>query len=223
MNTLLPLYAHPLADPGAWILAAGAGRDGREVTIVVNIQDGPDRVPAGSDRDPVYAATTDHLATAGVPMLGYVDLGYATRAVADIVDDVARWADYPVDGVFFDQAPTSPFSIGPVALAIRVARRAGVGGRIVLNPGLPTDSLYRDLGTEIVVYEGTWADYKRWSADGSRPGDGHLVYGVPAAQFAKAERLLDERGAAFGLVTDLDAPAPYEGVPAWCGGMAPVG
>jgi hypothetical protein len=220
MNTLLPLYAHPLDDPGAWTAAAGADRD---VTVIVNVQDGPDREPPGSDREPVYAATTDHLSAAGVPMLGYVDLGYATRAVADIVDDVARWADYPVDGVFFDQAPTSPFSIGPVALAIRVARRARVGDRIVLNPGVPTDPLYRDLGAQIVVYEGNWTDYLRWNGDGARPGDGHLVYGAPAAQFSTAERMLGERGAGFGLVTDLDSPQPYAGVPAWCRRMAPVG
>jgi hypothetical protein len=219
MKILLPLYVHPLADPAAWAAAASSDRD---VTVVMKVQDGHGR-PPGSDRDPVYAATTDNLFAARVPMLGHVDLAYATRAVADIVDDVARWADYGVGGIFFDRAPTSPFSSGPVALAVRVARRAGVGGRVVINPGLPTDPVYRDLGAQIVVYEGTWDDYRRWNGHGSRPGDGHLVYGVPTGQLSAAEKMLDERGVGFGLATDVGDPSPYAGVPAWCSGMARVG
>jgi hypothetical protein len=220
MKILLPLYVHPLADPAAWAAAASSDRD---VTVVMKVQDGHGRQPPGSDRDPVYAATTDNLFAARVPMLGHVDLAYATRAVADIVDDVARWADYGVSGIFFDRAPTSPFSSGPVALAVRVARRAGVGGRVVINPGLPTDPVYRDLGAQIVVYEGTWDDYRRWNGHGSRPGDGHLVYGVPTGQLSAAEKMLDERGVGFGLATDVGDPSPYAGVPAWCSGMARVG
>jgi hypothetical protein len=220
MDTLLPLYVHPLADPAAW---TAASRGGRDITVIVNLREGPERAPTAADPDPAYAAATGRLATAGVPMLGRVDLSYATRRPADIVGDVARWSGYPVNGVFLDRAPTSPFSIGPVALAIRAARRAGVGDRIVINPGVPTDALYRGRGAQIVVYEGHWNDYLQWNGDGAQTGDGHLVYGVPPARLATAWRMLEARGAGFGLATDLDAPNPYAGVPAWCAGMAPVG
>jgi hypothetical protein len=215
MKTLLPLYVHPLTDPLAWAGVASAGGD---LTVVVNVQNGP-----GRGLEPAYAAATDHLCDVGVPMLGYVNLGYATRPMTDILDDVAEWTRYRVAGIFFDQAPTSPFCVGPVAMALRMARRVGLG-RAVLNPGLPTDSLYRQLAATICTYEGSWTEYLRWPGDpGSQPGDGHLVYGVPAAALPAAHRLLAERGAGFGLATDLGRPQPYAGLPAWCRGMATVG
>jgi len=206
MKTLLPLYTHPLTDPGMWEAAAGLSLG---VTVVVNVHDGP-----GSEPDEAYEAATARLAGAGVPMLGYVDLGYAARPVADILDDVDRWARYPVAGIFFDRAPATRFEAGPVALAVRVARRSGLPA-VVLNPGVPTDPHYRELEVGICTYEGPWVDYQRWTGEGSQPGDGHLVYGVPPAEQDAAQHLLTARQATFGLVTDLDMPTPYAALPAW--------
>ena len=117
-------------------------------------------------------------------------------------------------GIFLDQAPTSPFCLGPVALAIRVARRAGLT-TVVLNPGVPTDPLYRDLGVPICTFEGSWLEYRRWSGEGSLPGDGHLVHSVPAESLVEAETQLRERYAGWGLVTDRTPPHPYAGLPSW--------
>ncbi|HET6213378.1 MAG TPA: spherulation-specific family 4 protein [Micromonosporaceae bacterium] len=208
MDWLVPLYVHPSTDPGAWqpgAWRAVAGAGG--VTVVVNVSDGPGRGP-----DPAYRAATEVLARAGVPMLGYVDLGYAGRPLSDLLDDVAHWADYPVRGVFLDQAPASPFSVGPAALAVRAARRLGLP-EVVLNPGTVPDRLYRDFGAKLCVFEGGWADYQAWSGAGGQPGDGHLVYAVPPADLPYARRLLADRGAGFGLATDLAPPAPYGGLP----------
>jgi hypothetical protein len=63
------------------------------------------------------------------------------------------------------------------------------------------DRLYRDLGLPICVFEGTWDRYQAWDGAGSRPGDGHLVSGVPAGDVERARRLLAARGAGFGLVS----------------------
>jgi hypothetical protein len=101
-----------------------------------------------------------------------------------------------------------------VALAVRVARRAGLS-TVVLNPGVPTDPLYRDLGVPICTFEGSWVEYRRWSGDGARPGDGHLVHSVPVDALATAWALLRERRAGWGLVTQLRPPAPYAALPAW--------
>jgi hypothetical protein len=199
---LVPLYVHPLEDPYAWEPDALAG-----ATVIVNVADGP-----GSTVDDDYAAATAQLSVAGVPMLGYVDLGYAARPLADILDDIERWTAYPMAGVFLDQAPTTPFSIGPVALAIRVAQRAGLFVA-VLNPGTPADPVYRELGVPICSFEGSWADYQAWSGWGAQPGDGHLVHSVPREQLATARKAMGWRGAGFGLVTDREPPNPWEGLP----------
>jgi hypothetical protein len=202
---LLPLYVHPTVDPQAWSTVAALGGD---VTVVVNVHNGPGQQP-----EPGYVAATAQLAAGEVNMLGYVDLAYVNRPLADILDDVGRWSSYPVGGIFFDQAPTCATCAGPVALATRVARRAGLD-TMVFNPGVPTDPVYREMGATIVTFEGRWMDYQRWSGAGSRPGDGHLVYRVPAAQLPAARRLLATRRVGFGLATDRGLPNPYDGLPA---------
>ena len=118
-------------------------------------------------------------------------------------------------GVFLDQGPASPFAIGPVAVAVQAAQRAGLD-RAVLNPGVPPDPTYRDLGAAICVFEGGWTRYQRWDGAWAYPGDGHLVHGVPPRRLPEANRLTAARDAGFGLVTDLAPPEPYAGLPAWC-------
>jgi len=194
---LLPLYVDPAVDPAAW--RAAGGRPG-ELTVVVP--------------DPGCAEAAGCLARTGTTVLGRVDAGFAVRPVTDLLNDVRRWAGQPVAGVFLDRTPTSPFCLGPVALAIRAARRAGLS-TVVLNPGVPADPLYRELGVPICTFEGAWPDYQRWSGEGSRPGDGHLVHSVPATSLPVAHALVRERQAGFGLVTDRKPPAQYAGLPAW--------
>jgi hypothetical protein len=206
-HTLLRLDAHPLLAPGAWDALTAYGPD---LTVVVNVAHGP-----GSGRDPSYTEATTALARAGVRLLGYVDLAFATRPAPELLADVGRWCGYPVSGVFLDRAPASPFAIGPVAVAVQAAQRAGLD-RAVLNPGVPPDPTYRELGAAICAFEGTWTHYRRWDGSGARLGDGHLVYAVPPAELPEAHRLIAARGAGFRLVTDLGPPEPYAGLPAWC-------
>lgn len=164
--------------------------------------------PAGTVLDPdttvvLRPPTTGPLPAYGpdVVLLGQVDLDHAGRSLADVLADIDRWAEHPVAGIFFDRAPGNPFSVGAVALALRVARRRGLH-RLVLNPGAPTHPLYRDLGVAICTFEGPWLHYQRWSPEGTAPGDGHLVHDVPTAQLPLARHLLAWRGAGFGVATD---------------------
>lgn len=206
--TLLPLRAHPLARPHAWEIVAGHGS---AFTVVVDVAGGP-----GSGRDPAYTAALSRLSAAGVRLLGYVDLDLSMRPIEQVRADVYRWAGYPVQGVFLDKVPVSPHSIGPVAIAARLAQRADLPD-VVLNPGGPPDQTYRDLGLPICVFDGSWRDYRRWNGAGALPGDGHLVHAVPPWELDEAARLQVTRGAGFGMVTDLGAPDPYSDLPAWCG------
>jgi hypothetical protein len=203
VRTLLPLYRHPADDPDAWASVAGLGS---AVTAVVDAG-GAD--PAG------LSAWLDALAGAGVTLLGRVDLGRAARPLAEVLAEVRGWSGHPVGGVFLDRAPGDPFGAGPVALALRLARRAGLVAT-VLNPGGPVDPLYRRLGARLCAFEGDWDAYVGWDGDGARPGDGHLVYGVPAREVPQALRLASARRAGFALVTERDGAHAYTGLPAWC-------
>jgi hypothetical protein len=201
------LAAHPLDRPYVWDVL---GRLGDGVTVAVSVADGP-----GSGRDPVYTQAMIRLADTGARIIGYVSAANAVRPVADVIDDINRWAGYPVTGIFLDHTPVSPFAIGPVAIAVQTAQRAGLD-HIVLNPGAPPDPTYRDLDVGICSFDGSWREYRRWSGAGGRLGDGHLVHAVPPWDFEEAMAALAERGAGFGLVTDLGAPDPYADLPAWC-------
>lgn len=189
MRTLFPPWAHPAADTPI----------DQDTWLVLDDPDAAAEPPA--------------------PALGRVDLDLGTRPLADVLTDIDAWTALGVAGIFLDRAPINRYAVGPVALAVRVARRRGLH-RIVLNPGMPTDPLYRDLEVRICTFEGTWAAYQRWNGEGARPGDGHLVHGVPTALLTAARHLLARRGAGFGVATDAAGP---NGAPSGVGGAGSGG
>jgi hypothetical protein len=195
---LLPLYVHPLADPEAWDALPRGGA----CWTIVNVHNGP-----GSGRDEVYAAATARLHEAGVRMLGYVDLDYGRRANGEVWCDIVGWSQYPVGGIFFDQAPSDAAGVAYVAQIVRAVR-----GSVVLNPGTHCQPGYAALADVVCTFEGPWEAYTAAAPGRDWPNAAHLVYGVPAARLGEATALLLSR-AAHGLVTDLAAPLPYEGVP----------
>lgn len=202
MTPLLSLHQHPLTHPEAWstIEAVGVG-----TTVLLNIDTGP-----GSGLDPTWTTATQRLVRAGVNILGYVDLAFGARAIEQVRSELGRWAGYPINGIFFDQAPTSPYSIGPVAVAVRAARRIGYD-TLLVNPGRPADSIYRGLGAVLCTFEGPWDEYLEGTPEGVRHGDAHLVFSVPADKIRHAHELMLGRGARFGLAT---SQATLQPVPA---------
>jgi hypothetical protein len=133
--------------------------------------------------------------------LGRVDLDAGRRCLADVLADVDAWRSDGVAGLFLDRAPAGTAGVGPVALIIRLAARCGLH-RVVLNPGVPADPLYRELGAQICTFDGPWSAYRGWTGDGATPGDGHLVHTVPPTLLTAARRLMSRRGATFGLATN---------------------
>ncbi len=191
------LAASPDDDPNAWAEAtAGGGAPGLAI-INPPVETGSgSAVPWAS-----MASDIEQLAAGGVEPLGHVSIGYGTRPLVDLLGEITRWAVYAVVGIFLDQAPGGPFQVGPVALAARMVRRAGLA-RLILNPGVPVDPMYRALDVTICTFEGPWSEYREWSGEDTMAGDGHLVYGVPQAEWADARALIATRGAGLGLVTD---------------------
>jgi hypothetical protein len=196
---LLPLYVHPLADPEAWEALPRGGA----CWTIVNIHNGP-----GAGRDEVYTAATARLHEAGVKMLGYVDLGYGGRANGEVWCDIVGWSQYPVGGIFFDQVPSDAAGLGYVTQVVRAVR-----GSVVLNPGTRCAPGYAALADVVCTFEGPWETYAAQpAAERDWPNAAHLVYGVPTARLGEATALLLRR-AGHGLVTDLAAPLPYQGLP----------
>jgi hypothetical protein len=204
VTPLLSLHQHPLIHPEVWATVESAGMG---TTVLLNIATGP-----GSGLDPTWTTATQRLVRAGATVIGYVDLAFGARPVEHVRAELGRWAGYPVRGIFFDQAPTSPYSIGPVAVAVRGARRIGFD-TLLVNPGRPADSIYRGLGAVLCTFQGSWDEYLAGTQEGVRHGDAHLVHSVPYAQVKYAYELMRGRGARFGLATSEPTFQP-EAVPA---------
>jgi hypothetical protein len=154
----------------------------------------------------IYAHPVSGPVNAGIP-LGYLDLAFGSRPVEAVRAELDEWAAQAVGGLFFDQVPTSPFSIGPVAMAVRSARRLGFD-TLLLNPGRPIDSLYRGLGATVCTFEGDWADYRAGTADGVRAGDGHVVHSIPGDRLEECLDLMRGRGASWGVATSAGCLTP---------------
>ena len=52
-----------------------------------------------------------------------------------------------------------------------MVRRAGLA-RLVLNPGVPVDPMYRALDAAICTFDGPWFEYRDWSGEDAMAGDG---------------------------------------------------
>jgi hypothetical protein len=195
---LIPLYIHPLEEPAAWQPHRFVSAD---VSLIVNVHNGP------GPRDAVYLEATRQLDRAGVPMLGYVDLDYGARLNGEVWRDIVGWSPYRVSGIFFDRAPSGWASVDYVAQVVRAVR-----GTVVLNPGTRCHVAYGALADLVCTFEGSWSEYQRTDPEPDWSNAVHLVYGVPPAELAAAQAVVDSR-ARHSLVTDLDLPLPYAGLP----------
>ncbi|MFG2721775.1 spherulation-specific family 4 protein [Streptomyces sp. NPDC048416] len=220
MMLLVPLYVHPAEDPAAWqrLAEAAAGLYG----VVLNAADGPGAAP-----DPAFTGPVEALRAAGVPVLGYVDLDYGARPLADVVRDIERHRDwYGANGFFLDRAPADRTGLPFVRRVARAARRSG-GASLVLNPGVHPAPGYLKVADLIVTFEGHWTTYvstftrPAW-ADRQPPERlCHLVYGVPDALLALALRTPGERGAGVYCVVGRELPNPWAALPPVLPGKTP--
>ena len=112
----------------------------------------------------------------GHQVLGRVDLDWGGRSLADVLADVDVWREDGAQGLFLDRAPAGSSGVGPVALTVRLAARRGLH-RVVLNPGVPTHPLYRDLGVRICTFDGPWSAYQGWDGDGGQTAGGRFEQG----------------------------------------------
>lgn len=214
----IPWYVHPAEDPVAWrrLGALLADADGLgDGFVVVNVHNGP-----GAADDPYYGPALQELRSAapGLVVLGYVDLDYGVRAVAEVMDEVRAWQDrYGLEGVMLDRYPAAP-SDDPGARRARevVARIRSVGvAHVAGNPGLdPAPGTEEELDV-VCDFEGPAHEY----ADPSRPlrrgrGRWHLVYDCPATSANEVREQALERGADYVFVTDGVLPHPWAGLPA---------
>jgi spherulation-specific family 4 protein len=232
--------AQRLAVP-AYFSAGGEywGRlgDGGGGLAVANLANGP-----GTAYDRRLAGAIRSASDAGIRVLGYVDTGYfgvtgrPTRAGATTIGawrgqaraDIDAWySRYGGDGlagVFFDRA-LADCGTGDahVTLYTDLDRYAKDhhGALTVDNPGRAPEECYARAADVLVTFEGTYADYRGWTAPGwelcprGPVRFWHLVYATGAADVAEAMALSRQRNASFVYVTPDGLPNPWDSLPAY--------
>lgn len=207
----IPAYFHPALAAAQWsrmVQYCGSLR-----TVILNVDSGPGAVVDQSLL--AVARRTAEVTT----VLGYVDTGYGSRCIAEVLAEIARYrAWYPVSGVFLDQVTTSARTL-PWYRRLTATIRDLAAGEIVLNPGtVPLDPGYAEIADAVVTFEGPYPAYRRlrvppWARELPPERFWHLVYATPADQLGPALETARSQHAATVYVTDGTGPNPWGGLP----------
>jgi hypothetical protein len=205
----VPAYFHPAVAATDWDRLARA----RVSAVVLNIASGP-----GAALETELGTVAAAVRAAGTPVFGYVDTAYGRRPAEAVEAEIHRYRRwYGIDGVFLDQASSSPALLPWYRAVAADARRFGI---VVLNHGTYPDERYADLADALVTFEGPWPAYRAvrppaWAL--RRPANTfwHLVYATPAHHLGAALRHAASCNAGVVYVTDRRGANPWDGLPGY--------
>ncbi|MHC5559859.1 spherulation-specific family 4 protein [Kocuria sp. U4B] len=214
----VPWYVHPAEDPPAWqrlarYFASASGID--DGFVVVNVHNGP-----GKDRDSYYLPALSSLSSAapGLVTLGYVDLDYGRRPMAEILEDVAVWRRlYGLGGVMLDRFPSgTDDGTASAALALKaVAHMRADGVHLVAgNPGIMPSPEMAAVLDVVCEFEGTAQDYlNRDPVPAIGSGTWHLVHTCASAELQAVHQTARANGVQYIFATEASPPHPWNGFP----------
>ncbi len=204
----IPAYFYPGAPWTRMTATPGVG------VAVMNPDSGP-----GTARNRDYVAAVASARAAGIKVVGYVHTSYGARRAAVVLREIATYARwYGVDGIFLDEVASEAATAGyyrPMVDAIR----ASAGSLVVLNPGTFPAEEYMALGDVVMVFEGTYDEYRRlrvpsWIYGYPPHRFAHVVYN--ASTVSRLHNAVDwsrARNAGYLYVTHDRLPNPYDVLP----------
>ncbi|GAA3219629.1 hypothetical protein GCM10020256_24880 [Streptomyces thermocoprophilus] len=174
----VPGLAHPLLAPAEW---AELARPGTPLHwVVLDVAGGP-----GTRPDTHCLEAAARLRTAGVRVLGRLDIGRGLRTHGDVLGEAQRYADwYRVDGWLLDRCPASREDLPAVRRKVAALRRLRDDAHIVLGHGTHPYPGYAETADQMVTFTGPWSHYRwsqtaEWTADYPPDRFCHFVHGVP--------------------------------------------
>ncbi|MBB1244909.1 phage tail protein [Streptomyces durbertensis] len=214
----VPGYAHPLLAPVEW---AELGRPGLPLDwVALNVAGGP-----GDRPDPYCGPAVARVRSAGVPVLGLLDLRLGTRDFGELVSDAHHFLEwYGVDGFYLDRAPGDRAALADTERVTTTLRAlGGAGRRLVLAPCDVPYQGFVELADQLVTFNGAWPDYRwsqapDWTADHPAGRFCHLVHGVPGGHLDEALRIARWQGAGTVYLTDRSQRGgldPWESLPGY--------
>ena len=231
----IPAYWSPATTSGTELFdRVGAAAPVAEVLIINGPASGPP-VPF----DPKTKAAIDRLRARGIRVLGYVDTGYLGRTglrtgngstsiatwQAQIDRDAKAWHDlYAADGIFLDQTLSecgkNDEFLDAYARVVDRMRERDQDAFVAMNPGTNAAECYTTLANSIVIFENTFAEYRKWTPpkwvrDHPATSFWHLVHDTPPTEMAEAIALSRQRNAGYVYVTDDRTEPLWDGLPGY--------
>lgn len=180
-------------------------------------------VGAGAAPQPEFRAAVRSARAAGITVLGYISTVDGQRPLAEDEAEVRHYAAwYGVTSVFLDRVSGDPAHLGYYRALAAYVRQRDPRGQLWLNPGVYPDRAYMSLGGVVMVFEGTYAQYKTSAVPGwarAYPASrfAHTVYAASAADLDPALRLARARNAGHVYITDGTGANPYQALPGYWG------
>lgn len=177
---------------------------------------------AGSAPDPSYQAVVKQAQAAGTTILGYSSTDNGLRPIAQIEADVRNYkAWYGVTGIFLDVVNGVAGELSYYQHLASYVHRIIPGSSVWLNPGIYPDQQYMSVGNVVMVFEGTYAQYRNiqvpgWAHDFPAARFANTIYGASStSQANSAISLSRSRNAGYVYVTNRAGSNPYDALPSY--------
>ncbi|KAF9262910.1 hypothetical protein L218DRAFT_959743 [Marasmius fiardii PR-910] len=166
-TVLFPMYIYPFFNTpcGGWTGAINTiqAHPTQPFYLVINPDSGP-----GSTSQPNsdWTGCIPQLksASSNVKVLGYVHTSSGSQSQTAVVANITKYAGwsaaYRVDGIFFDESPTTAGKVTYMqTLAGQARTKFGSTSPVVLNPGTTTNSGYYSFSNFIITAENFYSAF----------------------------------------------------------------
>ncbi len=177
---------------------------------------------AGSAPNPAFQSAVKQARAAGTAILGYSSTDSGQRPIAQIEADVRNYkAWYRVTGIFLDSVNGVTSELPYYEQLSSYIHRVIPGSSVWLNPGIYPDQQYMSVGNVVMVFEGTYAQYRdiqvpSWAHDFPATRFANTIYGASStSQADSAISLSRSRNAGYVYVTNLAGSNPYDALPSY--------
>jgi len=179
-------------------------------------------IGAGTAPNPGFQAAAQQARHAGTAVIGYSSTADGQRPIGQIEADVRNYkAWYGVTGIFLDSVNGTSAELPYYQQIASYIHRTIPGSSVWLNPGIYPDQRYMSVGNVVMVFEGTYAQYRNiqvpgWARDYPEDRFANTIYDVPSsAQANTALSLSKSRNAGYVYVTNLAGSNPYDALPSY--------
>jgi hypothetical protein len=178
-------------------------------------------VGAGSAPVAHFQQLAKQAKAAGEKILGYISTVDGQRPAAQVEAEVRNYkAWYGVTSIFLDRVSGQPQQVGYYEKLAKYIHRTSPGSSVWLNPGDFPDQKYMSIGNVVMVFEGTYAQYKTlhlpsWVNKYPASKYAHTIYDTPAADLVSAFKLATSRRGGHVYVTDGSGGNPYDSLPSY--------